>query len=149
MTYRDYFVPINRSAFIIKFATMSYERKIPVPTECGLHLTKEILGGKWKMSLIYAIDSDIKRPSQLEKAFPALTKRVLSKQLKELEAHGVIRKKIFPQLPPKVEYSLTALGKSLLPIIDMMDNWGNEHRPFLEKVIEETHPMVSIDDIKS
>lgn len=128
---------------------MSYERKIPVPTECGLHLTKEILGGKWKMSLIYAINSDIRRPSQLEKAFPDLTKRVLSRELKELESHGVINKKIFPQLPPKVEYSLSALGKSLLPIIDLMDNWGNEHRAFLEKVIKETHPTVQIDKLKS
>lgn len=127
---------------------MSYERKIPVPTDCGLHLTKEIIGGKWKMSLIYAINSDIKRPSQLEKAFPALTKRVLSRQLKELEEHGVISKKIFHQLPPKVEYSLTSLGESLLPIIDMMDNWGNEHRPFLEKVIEDTHPMVNIENLR-
>lgn len=128
---------------------MGYERKIPIPTECGLHLTKEIIGGKWKMSLIYAIDSDIKRPSQLEKAFPALTKRVLSKQLKELETHGIINKKIFPQLPPKVEYSLTPLGQSLLPIIDMIDEWGNKHRSFLEEVIEETHPMVQIDRLKS
>ena len=121
---------------------MSYERKIPVPTECGLHLTKEIIGGKWKMSLIYAIISDIKRPSQLEKAFPSLSKRVLSRELKELETHGVINKTIYPQLPPRVEYSLTPLGESLLPIIDMMDSWGNKNRSFLEKVIEETHPMV-------
>ncbi|MEY8760579.1 winged helix-turn-helix transcriptional regulator [Chryseobacterium tongliaoense] len=125
---------------------MNYERKIPVPTECGLHLTKEILGGKWKMSLIYAITSSIKRPSQIEKAFPALTKRVLSRQLKELELHGIIKKKIFEQVPPKVEYSLTELGESLLPIIDMMDSWGNEHRPFLEKVINETNPVITIDN---
>ncbi|MFY7816363.1 MAG: winged helix-turn-helix transcriptional regulator [Chryseobacterium taeanense] len=55
---------------------------------------------------------------------------------------------MFHQLPPKVEYSLTSLGESLLPIIDMMDNWGNEHRPFLEKVIEETHPMVNIENLR-
>ncbi|MFZ4929402.1 winged helix-turn-helix transcriptional regulator [Chryseobacterium sp. Mn2064] len=128
---------------------MNYERKIPVPTECGLHLTKEILGGKWKMSLINAIHSDIKRPSQIEKAFPALTKRVLSKQLKELEQHGVIEKKIFTEVPPKVEYSLTELGESLLPIIEMMDIWGNQHRPFLEKVISETNPVVKIDHLTS
>lgn len=126
---------------------MSYERKIPVPTECGLHLTKEVLGGKWKMSLIYAICSAIKRPSQLEKAFPELTKRVLSNQLKELEAYGIISKKVYPQLPPKVEYTLTSLGESLLPIIDMMDLWGNKHRRFLEKVIEETHPTVRVHKI--
>lgn len=145
MTIGDNFVPISTNDFTGNFVPMNYERKIPVPTECGLHLTKEVLGGKWKMSLIYAICSGIKRPSQLEKAFPALTKRVLSTQLKELEAHGIIKKKIYPQLPPKVEYSLTVLGESLLPIIDMIDDWGNLHRPFLERVIEETHPRVQID----
>ncbi|WP_118974679.1 winged helix-turn-helix transcriptional regulator [Taibaiella koreensis] len=123
---------------------MRYERKIPIPIECGLHLTKEVLGGKWKMSLINAIHAGIKRPARIEQAFPTLTKRVLSRQLKELEAHGIISKEIFPQLPPKVEYSLTPLGASLLPIIDMMDNWGNENRSFLEKVIEETRLMVEI-----
>ncbi|WP_273212802.1 winged helix-turn-helix transcriptional regulator [Runella zeae] len=74
-----------------------------------------------------------------------MTKRVLSKQLKELETHGIINKKIFPQLPPKVEYSLTPLGESLLPIIDLTDSWGNKNRTFLEKVIDETHPVVHID----
>jgi DNA-binding HxlR family transcriptional regulator len=123
---------------------MNYERKIPLPTDCGLHLTKEILGGKWKMSLIYAVAANIKRPSQLAKSFPDLSKRVLSNQLRELELHGIISKKIHTQLPPKVEYSLTELGVSLLPIIEVIDNWGNQHRAFLEKVIRETNPVVEI-----
>ena len=119
-----------------------YERKIPLPLECGLHLTKEVLGGKWKSNLIFAISENIKRPSDLKRALPDSTKRVLSLQLKELEEHGIIVKKVYHQLPPKVEYSLTALGESLMPIIDAMNQWGDYNREFLKKVITRTNPQV-------
>ncbi len=112
-----------------------YERKIPLPIECGLYLTKEVLNGKWKANLIYAISENIKRPSDMQRALPEATKRVLNVQLKELENHGIVIKKIYHQLPPKVEYSLTELGKSLMPIIDAMNHWGDDNRAFLEKVI--------------
>jgi DNA-binding HxlR family transcriptional regulator len=120
-----------------------YERKIPLPLECGLYLTKEVLNGKWKANLIYAISENIKRPSDLHRALPEATKRVLNLQLRELEEHGVITKTIYPQLPPKVEYSLSQLGESLLPVIDAMNHWGNDNRSFLQKVISKTNPEVS------
>lgn len=63
------------------------------------------------------------------------TRRVLTVQLKELEEHGMIEKKIYPQLPPKVEYSLTEIGWSLMPIIDAMNKWGDTNRQLLETVI--------------
>lgn len=112
-----------------------YERKTPLPLECGLHLTKEVLNGKWKANLLYAISVDIKRPSQILRVLPGAAKRVLNVQLKELEMHGLITKKIYHQLPPKVEYSLTPLGESIMPIIDAMNHWGDENRIFLRSVI--------------
>lgn len=112
-----------------------YERKIPLPIDCGLHLTREVLNGKWKPNLLYAISMDIKRPSDMLRAMPDATKRVLNIQLKELEEHGIISKKIYHQLPPKVEYSLTALGETLMPVIDAMNHWGDGNRKFLEEVI--------------
>jgi DNA-binding HxlR family transcriptional regulator len=121
-----------------------YERKIPLPMDCGLHLTKEVLDGKWKANLIYAIFQGIKRPSELSRTFPDATQRVLNFQLKELETHGVITKKIFPQLPPKVEYSLTELGESLMPIIDAMNHWGDQNRTLLESAIKQTNPQAII-----
>jgi DNA-binding HxlR family transcriptional regulator len=117
-----------------------YERKIPLPVDCGLHLTKEVLNGKWKANLIFAIAEQIKRPSELLRALPGSTKRVLNMQLKELDEHGIITKKIYHQLPPKVEYSLTPLGESLMPVIDAMNLWGDYNRLFLEAVIKETNP---------
>jgi len=112
-----------------------YERKIPLTIDCGLHLTREILNGKWKPALLNAISLDVKRPSEILRILPEATRRVLNVQLKELEEHGIIEKKIFPQIPPKVEYSLTEIGWSLMPIIDAMNVWGDKNRDFLEKVI--------------
>ncbi|MDJ1501182.1 helix-turn-helix domain-containing protein [Xanthocytophaga agilis] len=91
-----------------------YERKIPLTIDCGLHLTREVLNGKWKPALLKAISLDIKRPSQMLRLLPDATRRVLNVQLKELEMHGMVEKKIFPQLPPKVEYSLTEIEAYLL-----------------------------------
>lgn len=114
-----------------------YERKIPLTIDCGLHLTKEVLNGKWKPALLNAISMDIKRPSAMLRLLPEATRRVLTVQLNELEAHGLISKKVYPQLPPKVEYSLTDLGWSLMPIIYAMNVWGDQNRSFLEKVISQ------------
>lgn len=113
-----------------------YEKKILLPLDCGLTMTKEVLGGKWKANLIYAISEGIKRPSELQRVIPGSTKRVLNMQLRELEAFDVIKRKIFNQLPPKVEYSLTRLGESLLPIISLMNQWGEDNRSFLESIIK-------------
>ncbi|WP_259067041.1 winged helix-turn-helix transcriptional regulator [Mucilaginibacter sp. X4EP1] len=113
-----------------------YEKKIPLLFDCGLTITKEVLGGKWKTSLIYAISEGILRPSELQRAIPGSTKRVLNQQLKELEEFDILSKKIYHQLPPKVEYSLTELGRTILPIIKMMNQWGEQNRVTLEPVIK-------------
>jgi DNA-binding HxlR family transcriptional regulator len=112
-----------------------YEKKMTLPLECGLTVTKEVLGGKWKTSLIYAISEGIRRPSDLQRAIPGSTKRVLNQQLKELEEFHILTKKIYHQLPPKVEYSLTELGETILPIIKMMNQWGEHNRIPLETII--------------
>ena len=112
-----------------------YEKKIPLVLECGLTVTKEVLGGKWKANLIYGISEGIRRPSDLQRAIPGATKRVLNQQLKELEEFNILTKKIYHQLPPKVEYSLTKLGETLMPIIKMMNQWGEHNRIPLETVI--------------
>ena len=113
-----------------------YEKKMPLPLDCGLTVTKEVLGGKWKANLIYAISEGILRPSDLQRAIPGSTKRVLNQQLKELEEFDILTKKIYHQLPPKVEYCLTRLGETVLPIIRMMNQWGEHNRIPLETVIK-------------
>ena len=104
-----------------------YEKKIPKAFDCGMSVTLEIIGGKWKPCLIDSISKGIRRPSELQKRHSAATSRVLNLHLKELREHGVVTKVIFPELPIKVEYFLTELGKSLLPLISHINSWGDEH----------------------
>ena len=112
-----------------------YKRKIPIEVNCGLDLVKEVLFGKWKIHLVYFISQGIQRPGELQRKIPGATRRVLSAQLNQLEAHGIISKEIFPELPPRVEYSLTELGQSVLPIVTKLGEWGDEHQERLRKVI--------------
>ncbi|MBB5634386.1 DNA-binding HxlR family transcriptional regulator [Pedobacter cryoconitis] len=113
---------------------MMYEKKIPKDLNCGMSITLEIIGGKWKPCLIDSIAKGIRRPGELHKNHPDATKRVLNLHLKELGDHGVITKIIYPVLPSKVEYFLTDFGKTLLPLISHMEQWGSEYMPVFNEL---------------
>jgi DNA-binding HxlR family transcriptional regulator len=108
-----------------------YERKIPLTLDCGLDLLREVLGGKWKMSLLYFIAQDLRRPSQLHQKLPDATRRVL----RQLVEHELLWKQSFPGRTLKVEYHLTELGASLLPLIHTFGQWGDAHQEHLRRVI--------------
>lgn len=112
-----------------------YERKIQPTLNCGLDMAGEVLYGKWKIRLLWFIDQGHKRPSELHRKIPDASRRVLNAQLKELEDHNLITKTIYPVVPPKVEYSLTEFGKSLIPVISQLGNWADEHENELREVI--------------
>lgn len=112
-----------------------YERKIIPNLNCGLDLIGEVLYGKWKIRLLWFIDQGHQRPSELQRKIPDATRRVLNIQLKELEDHELITKKIYPVVPPKVEYSLTELGKSVIPVILQLGIWGDQNETHLRTVI--------------
>ena len=106
-----------------------YSRKIPEDLDCGIVITMRILGGKWKACILDGIHKGIKRPSDLHRTISDASPRVINMQLRELETAGAIAKKIYPGLPLKVEYNLTELGISLLPVIEVIDKWGIENNP--------------------
>jgi len=112
-----------------------YERKTLPDLNCGLDLIGEILYGKWKMRLLWFIDQGFQRPSELQRKIPGASRRVLNVQLKELESHELVGKIIYPVVPPKVEYYLTDFGKSLIPVIGAIGQWGDEHDQRLRKLI--------------
>ncbi len=112
-----------------------YERKIIPNLNCGLDLIGEVLYGKWKIRLLWFIHQGHQRPSELQRKIPDATRRVLNMQLKELEDHELIQKKIYAVVPPKVEYSLTDFGKTLVPVIAMLGTWGDDHEKRLRDVI--------------
>lgn len=114
---------------------MMYERKIEPNLNCGLDLIGEVLYGKWKMRLIWFINQGHQRPSELQRKIPDASRRVLNIQLKEMEEHELVVRKIYPVVPPKVEYSLTEFGKSLIPVIGVIGQWGDENSERLRTVI--------------
>lgn len=111
-----------------------YERKT-LSLNCGLDLIGEVLYGKWKIRLLWFINEGHKRPSELQRKIPEASRRVLNVQLKELEDHELVTKLIYPVVPPKVEYSLTELGKTLIPVISALGQWGDEYEEHLRTVI--------------
>ncbi|EDM36245.1 hypothetical protein PBAL39_20219 [Pedobacter sp. BAL39] len=112
-----------------------YEKKTTPSLNCGLDLVGEVLYGKWKIRILWFIHQGHLRPSELQRKIPDVTRRVLNVQLKELEDHELVTKKIFPVLPPKVEYSLTEFGKTLIPLISAIGLWGDENQDRLRRVI--------------
>lgn len=111
-----------------------YEHKIPEDMECGITIAHKILGGKWKACIIDCLSRGVKRPSELHRQIAGAPVRVINIQLRELEDHQVICKKVYPGFPLKVEYFLTDLGRSILPVVRAMDNWGHEHREEMARI---------------
>jgi len=95
---------------------------------CEKEFTLSLISGKWKITIIYYLGTDgTLRFSEIKRLFPKITHKVLTAQIRELEEDGIVHREVFPEVPPKVEYSLTDLGRSLMPIILMMYDWGKEN----------------------
>ena len=98
-----------------------------------VELSLDILGGKWKMPIIWRLKDSSKRYGELKKLLPGVTHKMLTQQLRELEEGEIITRKVYPEIPPKVEYNLTLLGKSVIPVIDLLREWGEEYRSVFTK----------------
>lgn len=98
---------------------------------CSVEASIEAIGGKWKGVILFHLSHDTMRFNQLRRLIPNITQRMLTKQLRELERDTIIHRHVYAQVPPKVEYSLTEFGKTLLPILSALESWGND---YLEKL---------------
>ncbi len=94
---------------------------------CPVTFTMEIIGGKWKLLIMHLISNGINRFGKMSIMLRGISKQMLTTQLRELENDGVIERKIYAEIPPRVEYFLTPKGKSLLPIIALMKDWGQSY----------------------
>jgi DNA-binding HxlR family transcriptional regulator len=112
-----------------------HQRKITEDLDCGITIAMKVFGAKWKPCIISAINHGAKRPSELHRQIPTATPRVIDMQLSELVEYGVVSKNIFPGLPLHVDYSLTSFGKSVLPIVDLMDDWGFKNKDHVKEVV--------------
>ncbi|WP_281426300.1 winged helix-turn-helix transcriptional regulator [Burkholderia catarinensis] len=92
-----------------------------------MEATVDVIGGKWKPLIIYYLLSGTKRFGELRTLIGGVTQRSLTLQLRELEAHGILSRKVFAEVPPRVEYSLTELGHTLAPMLNAMKDWGDSY----------------------
>lgn len=104
-------------------AHSKYDCNLGCPVEAAL----EVIGGKWKGVILYHLLSETMRFNQLRRLMPEVTQRMLTRQLRELEADNLISRKVYPEVPPKVEYSMTEYGKTLTPVIYALQAWGLQH----------------------
>ncbi|MDD5023763.1 MAG: helix-turn-helix domain-containing protein [Methanoregula sp.] len=105
---------------------------------CPVEGTLDVIGGKWKPLIIWFLRKRVLRFSDLRRSIPGITDVMLTKQLRELEEDGVIKRKVYNQVPPKVEYSLTPLGMTIIPLLDALCDWAIEHMKI---------PMIDDDEI--
>jgi DNA-binding HxlR family transcriptional regulator len=99
---------------------------------CSVERALGLIDGKWKIVILYKLLGGTLRFNELRRLIPAVTQRMLTHQLRELEADDLIVRKIYPQVPPKVEYSLSARGRSLEPVIMALKNWGDTNLSSVE-----------------
>lgn len=96
--------------------------------ECPFHLAMSMLEGRWKFAILYVLSRQgTLRFKELERAIPGISTRMLTKELKHLEGHGIVERVAYPTVPPKVEYSLTPIGKSTAPVIEAISQWGAQY----------------------
>lgn len=95
--------------------------------KCPVSAMLELIGGKWKPVILYCLRNDTRRFGELAARIPSISRKVLTEQLKELERDQLIIRAQFNETPPRVEYSLSALGQSMAPVMDEMEKWGLEN----------------------
>jgi DNA-binding HxlR family transcriptional regulator len=95
---------------------------------CPVATAVDIIGGKWKLLILRDIKDGPKRFGELRKSLTGISQKVLTDCLRSMEKDGIVNRTVFPEVPPRVEYSLNDLGKTIQPILDAMENWGNEYK---------------------
>jgi DNA-binding HxlR family transcriptional regulator len=95
--------------------------------ECPVNATLHVIGGRWKILVIYHLTDGIARFNELQRAVPGISKRVLAQQLRQLERDGIVARKVYDQSPPRVEYSLTDFGRTLEPVMERLCQWGETY----------------------
>jgi DNA-binding HxlR family transcriptional regulator len=98
----------------------------------------EVIGGKWKAAILFRLLDGKKRFNEIKRLFPSLTQRILTQQLRELERDGVIERKVYAEVPPKVEYSLTEFGRTLETVLRLLSEWGRIH---VDEIIQNRQNM--------
>ncbi|GAA4307481.1 hypothetical protein GCM10023149_01050 [Mucilaginibacter gynuensis] len=111
-----------------KEASTNFFNEKQMIDSCGMSYALSVLGGRWKPAILCNLSHGTMRYSHLKNIIPNISERMLVAQLRELEQAEVIRRIVYPEVPPRVEYELTDLGRSMKPMLTAMSDWGNMHR---------------------
>jgi DNA-binding HxlR family transcriptional regulator len=101
---------------------------------CPVDQAIELVGGKWKSLILWRLSAGTLRFGQLQRVIPQVTQRMLTLQLRELESAGLVQRTVYPDVPPKVEYALTGLGRSVVPVLESLGRWVQDHTSELRAV---------------
>lgn len=112
---------------------MTNAEKLNELPACPVETTLTIISDKWKVLILRDLMTGTKRFGELKKSIGNVSQKVLTSQLRQMEESGVVFRKVYPEVPPRVEYSLTDLGRSLKPILDAMQNWGEGYKEILRE----------------
>jgi DNA-binding HxlR family transcriptional regulator len=94
---------------------------------CPVTYTQNLTAGKWKIIILWHLSKQTRRFNELQRLLPGISKGILTRQLRALEEDEMVHREVYKEVPPKVEYSLTPKGKSFIPVLDIMGEWGKEH----------------------
>lgn len=119
------------------------ERVQDMAEYCSIEVAMTVLGGRWKLVILKYLLEGTHRFGQLKRALPDITARMLTRQLRELEEDGLVQRTVYAEVPPKVEYSVTAVGKSLAPIAQQLQQWGSWYRDSLRETSTSPHLLES------
>ncbi len=103
----------------------SSKTNLPIHTYCPVLATLQVIGGKWKLAIVYQLQNHgVLRFGEIRNKLPRITQKMLTQQLRELEADGILHRKVYAEVPPRVEYRLSDRGAELRPVLDQMASWG-------------------------
>jgi DNA-binding HxlR family transcriptional regulator len=99
---------------------------------CPVTQTQDIIAGKWKIIILWHLSTNTRRFNELQRLLPGISKGILTRQLRELEEDQMVHREVYKEVPPKVEYSLTPIGKSFIPILASMGEWGKKYEKLIK-----------------
>jgi DNA-binding HxlR family transcriptional regulator len=101
---------------------------VNVTEQCPIDIALNMISGKWKLAILWHLTREVVRFNELQRRLTGISQKTLTQQLRELEADGLISRKVYPEIPPKVEYHLSELGETFIPVLNSLCQWGKEYQ---------------------
>jgi DNA-binding HxlR family transcriptional regulator len=101
--------------------------------DCPIAIAQKIIGGKWALRILFHLSTGMLRFGEMNRQMPEITQATLTKELRSLESFQLINRKVYPEVPPRVEYSLTKIGMKLLPVLKELEIWGDEYKKYIKQ----------------